>query len=105
MVSKNNKQLSIHHASKKQFINTQWENYLINCFERSDSVAAVSRFTCTRTSSEVNPAKKSPGRICCMCCISYDVQWLEREESQYDMKLLSALFHIHDEALVEKIIK
>lgn len=37
-----------------------------------------------------------------MCCISYDVQWLEREESQYDMKLLSALFHIHDEALVEK---
>lgn len=67
-------------------------------------MAAVSRFTCTRsdTSSEVNPAKKNPGRIYCMCCISYDVQWLEREESQYDMKLLSALFHIHDEALVEK---
>lgn len=40
-----------------------------------------------------------------MCCISYDVQWLEREESQYDMKLLSALFHIHDEALVEKNYK
>lgn len=94
-------------VKETQFINAQWENYLINRFERSDSVAAVSRFTCTRsdTSSEVNPAKKNPGRICCMCCISYDVQWLEREESQYDMKLLSALFHIHDEALVEKIIK
>lgn len=89
-----------------QFINAQWENYLINHFECSDSVA-VSHFTCTRidTSSELNPAKKNPGRICCMCCISYDVQWLEREESQYDMKLWSALFHIHDEALVEKIIK